>query len=118
MARALVLSGSIRVRAGTLPLRELSVAYGAHLVYGEELIDRGLQEAARVEAPASESVEYRKGGKVLFQALPHHADRTIFQMGTCDAQRALGVAQLVLSDVAGVDINMGCPKGEKKHVRR
>ncbi len=30
--------------------------------------------------------------------------------GTADPQRALAVAKMVERDVAGVDINMGCPK--------
>ena len=31
-------------------------------------------------------------------------------MGTSDPTRALNVARLVENDVAGIDINMGCPK--------
>ncbi|KAG7202372.1 hypothetical protein KM043_018695 [Ampulex compressa] len=31
-------------------------------------------------------------------------------IGTCDPKRALKVARLVENDVAGIDINMGCPK--------
>ncbi|XP_062997616.1 tRNA-dihydrouridine(20) synthase [NAD(P)+]-like isoform X2 [Elgaria multicarinata webbii] len=31
-------------------------------------------------------------------------------MGTADAERALAVAKLVENDVAGIDVNMGCPK--------
>ncbi len=37
-------------------------------------------------------------------------DRLIVQLGTSDGQRALKAAQLVEKDVAGIDINMGCPK--------
>ena len=98
------------VRAGTLPLRELSLAYGADLVYGEELIDRGMLGATRTFSHATGTWDYGANGRVLFQALPRDASRTIFQMGTNDAQRALSVAQLVINDVAGVDVNMGCPK--------
>lgn len=37
-------------------------------------------------------------------------DRLIVQLGTSDGQRALNAARLVEKDVAGIDINMGCPK--------
>lgn len=37
-------------------------------------------------------------------------DRLVVQLGTADAQRALNAARLVERDVAGIDINMGCPK--------
>jgi len=37
-------------------------------------------------------------------------DRLVAQLGTNDGQRALQAARLVETDVAGIDINMGCPK--------
>lgn len=37
-------------------------------------------------------------------------DRLVIQLGTNDGQRALLAARLVEKDVAGIDINMGCPK--------
>jgi tRNA-dihydrouridine synthase len=37
-------------------------------------------------------------------------NRLIVQLGTSDGQRALNAARLVENDVAGIDINMGCPK--------
>lgn len=37
-------------------------------------------------------------------------DRLVAQLGTNDGQRALRAARLVENDVAGIDINMGCPK--------
>ncbi|CAD7964702.1 unnamed protein product, partial [Amoebophrya sp. A25] len=37
-------------------------------------------------------------------------NRTIFQLGTCCPDRALAAARVVIEDVAGVDVNMGCPK--------
>ena len=36
--------------------------------------------------------------------------RLIVQLGTADGQRALNAARLIEHDVAGIDINMGCPK--------
>jgi tRNA-dihydrouridine synthase 2 len=31
-------------------------------------------------------------------------------MGTSDGDRAVAVAKMLESDIAGVDVNMGCPK--------
>lgn len=36
--------------------------------------------------------------------------KTIFQIGTADPERAVAAARLVAADVAGIDVNAGCPK--------
>lgn len=36
--------------------------------------------------------------------------KLIFQMGTADPERAVEAARLVAPDVAGIDVNAGCPK--------
>jgi tRNA-dihydrouridine synthase 2 len=38
------------------------------------------------------------------------AGRLIFQIGTSDPDRAVAAARLVATDVAGIDVNAGCPK--------
>ncbi len=101
------------VRAGTLPLRELAVEYGADLVYGEELIDRAVMVCERREREGRvEFVRKESGGELrpLFAVRPENSARTIFQMGSNRADNALAAAQVVAGDVAGVDVNMGCPK--------
>ncbi|XP_017882143.1 tRNA-dihydrouridine(20) synthase [NAD(P)+]-like isoform X2 [Ceratina calcarata] len=47
---------------------------------------------------------------VTFRTCPKERDRVVLQIGTCDAERALTVAKMVEQDVAGIDVNMGCPK--------
>src|SRR5437762_78859 len=37
-------------------------------------------------------------------------NKLIFQLGTADPQRAVQAARLVAGDVAGIDVNAGCPK--------
>lgn len=37
-------------------------------------------------------------------------NRHIFQIGTSDPERAVEAARLVAADVAGIDVNAGCPK--------
>lgn len=38
------------------------------------------------------------------------AGKLVFQLGTASAELAVEAAKLVASDVAGIDVNSGCPK--------
>ncbi|XP_017491960.1 PREDICTED: uncharacterized protein LOC108380103, partial [Rhagoletis zephyria] len=42
--------------------------------------------------------------------LAKERQQVVLQLGTSDAERALAVGKLVEHDIAGLDINMGCPK--------
>lgn len=53
--------------------------------------------------PPKESVIYRLDPN-------REAGRLIFQLGTSDPERAVAAARLVAADVAGIDVNAGCPK--------
>lgn len=52
---------------------------------------------------AKESVIYRLHPEL-------EKDTHIFQIGTSDPERAVQAARLVAADVAGIDVNAGCPK--------
>lgn len=100
------------VRASTLPLRLESLRYGADLVYGEEIIDRKLIGAVRMNNEAFNLINFvspREKG-VVFSTCAEERRRVIFQMGTANAAFAVQAALLVCNDVRGVDVNMGCPK--------
>lgn len=49
-------------------------------------------------------------GTVTFRTCYLEKSRVVLQMGTCDAARALAVGLKMQQDIAGLDINMGCPK--------
>jgi len=99
------------VRIGTLPMRLLALRYGADIVYSEEIIDHKLIYCTRVENKLLGTVDFvASDGTILFRTCQEEKERVIFQMGTCDPERALKVAKMVEKDVAGVDVNMGCPK--------
>eukprot|EP00038_Savillea_parva_P015609 m.14523 g.14523 ORF g.14523 m.14523 type:complete len:511 (-) comp3160_c0_seq1:149-1681(-) len=99
------------VRIGTLPSRLLALRYGADLVYTEELIDHKLVGCSRVENKLLSTVDFvMPNGKVVLRTCSEERDRVIFQMGTSDPDRAVAAARLVADDVAGIDVNMGCPK--------
>ncbi|KUF96089.1 Bidirectional sugar transporter SWEET1b [Phytophthora nicotianae] len=99
------------VRSGTLPLRLLSLRYGADLVYGEEIVDKRIISAVRVPNEVVNAVDFvsRNGDSVVFRTCPEEAGKVVFQIGTADAVLALKAAEAVARDVAAVDINMGCP---------
>ncbi|XP_043283785.1 tRNA-dihydrouridine(20) synthase [NAD(P)+]-like isoform X2 [Venturia canescens] len=52
----------------------------------------------------------RTDGTIVFRTCNRERDRVVLQLGTSDAGRALKVGKMVENDVAGIDINMGCPK--------
>lgn len=100
------------VRVGTLPMRLLALEYGADIVYSEELIDWKFLKSVRRVNDVLGTVDYidKSDGTVVFRTCGTEKERVVVQLGTCDAQRALKVAKMIENDVAGIDINMGCPK--------
>eukprot|EP00741_Cyanophora_paradoxa_P015408 tig00020878_g14871.t1 len=117
------------VRVGTLPMRLLSLEYGADILGlapiraprltqrrradSEETIDKKLIGCDRIVNEALNTVDYihaRMGNHVVFRTSPKERGRVVLQLGTADAALALKAAQVVEKDVAAIDINMGCPK--------
>ncbi|KAJ4442081.1 hypothetical protein ANN_11947 [Periplaneta americana] len=93
-------------------MRLLALDYGADIVYCEELIDWKLLRSIRRENEVLGTIDYidTTDGTVVFRTCQREKTRVVFQIGTCDAERALRVAKMVEHDVAGIDVNMGCPK--------
>ncbi|GLG92361.1 tRNA-dihydrouridine synthase 2-like protein [Gryllus bimaculatus] len=100
------------VRIGTLPMRLLALDYGADIVYCEELIDWKLLRSVRKENVVLGTIDYidKTDGTVVFRTTSREKDKVVFQLGTCSAERAVKVAQMLEKDVAAIDVNMGCPK--------
>eukprot|EP00112_Aurelia_sp_Birch-Aquarium-sp1_P007180 Seg1782.14 transcript_id=Seg1782.14/GoldUCD/mRNA.D3Y31 product=tRNA-dihydrouridine protein_id=Seg1782.14/GoldUCD/D3Y31 len=99
------------VRIGTLPFRLLCLDYGADIVYCEEIIDFKILQSKRIKNDVLGTIDYVSAdGTIVFRTCDAEKDKVVFQMGTCDAQRALKVAKILEDDVAGIDVNMGCPK--------
>ncbi|XP_057566769.1 tRNA-dihydrouridine(20) synthase [NAD(P)+]-like isoform X1 [Hippopotamus amphibius kiboko] len=99
------------VRVGTLPMRLLALDYGADIVYCEELIDLKMLQCKRVVNEVLSTVDFvAPDDRVVFRTCEREQSKVVFQMGTSDAERALAVARLIENDVAGIDVNMGCPK--------
>ncbi|KAH8308548.1 hypothetical protein KR044_009128 [Drosophila immigrans] len=100
------------VRVGTLPMRLLALQMGADIVYTEELVDLKLIKSIRRPNPALETIDFvdPSDGTIVFRTCASEKSQVVLQLGTSDASRALAVGKLVQSDIAGIDINMGCPK--------
>lgn len=115
------------VRSGELPSRLCALAHGADLVWGPETVDRAIiGTERRINArtgmieftrPASSSHAHAhdpNGGmvdNVIYRLDPvRERGRLVFQLGTADEERAVRAARIVAADVAGIDVNAGCPK--------
>ncbi|KAJ5651977.1 hypothetical protein N7507_009403 [Penicillium longicatenatum] len=111
------------VRSGELPSRLLALKYGADLVWGPETIDKALIGCVRRVNPRNGTIEFTRlpsnGGRTDTPAkesvisridTAREKGRLIFQLGTADPDLAVQAARMVAGDVAGVDVNSGCPK--------
>ncbi|KAK5131289.1 hypothetical protein LTR08_001128 [Meristemomyces frigidus] len=114
------------VRSGECPSRLLALKYGADLVWGPETVDKSMIGTTRRENAATKTVDFTRlssnGTKnpalnpdqresVIYRLHPGKEGRThIFQIGTSNADTAVQAAKLIAPDVAGIDVNAGCPK--------
>ncbi|GMT00315.1 hypothetical protein PENTCL1PPCAC_22489, partial [Pristionchus entomophagus] len=99
------------VRAGRTPLRVLSLDYGADLVYTEEIVDQKLLSATRKENHILGTIDYCIEDDVVLRiANERERGKVVLQIGTNNGESAARVAAMVGTDVAAIDINMGCPK--------
>ncbi|OXV08785.1 hypothetical protein Egran_03447 [Elaphomyces granulatus] len=111
------------VRSGELPSRLLALKYGADLVWGPETIDRSMIGAIRRINPRNATIEFTRqpsnGGRaskapsesIIYRIDPvREKGKLIFQIGTASPELAVQAAKVVAGDVAGIDVNSGCPK--------
>ncbi|KAA0191407.1 hypothetical protein HAZT_HAZT007393 [Hyalella azteca] len=100
------------VRVCTLPFRLLALEYGADLVYSEETIDWKILRSNKRENVGLGTTEFydRTDGTIFLSTCDRERDKLVVQIGTSDPDRALRVARFLEPYVAGIDVNMGCPK--------
>ncbi|KAG8526920.1 uncharacterized protein KY384_008349 [Bacidia gigantensis] len=112
------------VRSGELPSRLLALKYGADLVWGPETVDKSMIGTTRRINPVTSTIDFTRTPSNPQRAQPdvqkesliyrihpgREADRLIFQIGTASPETAVEAAKLVAGDVAGIDVNAGCPK--------
>ena len=95
-----------------LPARIVALRHGADLVWGPETVDRKVLESRR-EVSRSNCINFIKNvnNSIVYRILPSEKSRHIFQLGSASPSLAVAAAKIVAADVAGVDLNCGCPKG-------
>ncbi|KAK6726412.1 hypothetical protein RB195_004622 [Necator americanus] len=104
------------VRAGRTPLRVLALNYGADLCYTEEIVDQKLLSSKRVVNNTLGTIDYCILDDIVLRIAPSREQkRCILQIGTNNGCSAAQVAKIIGTDVAGIDVNMGCPKPFSVH---
>ena len=112
------------VRSGELPSRLLALKYGADLVWGPETVDKSMIGTNKNFNPSTSTIDFTRfpsnssrptpkdqKESVIYKLHPSkESGRLIFQLGTSSPTTAVEAAKLVASDVAGIDVNAGCPK--------
>lgn len=99
------------VRIGTLPMRLLALQYGADIVYSPEIIDRRLINSSRIVNEELGTVDFIDDKQNLnIRIHPDEKSRLIVQIGSANPEYAVQAARKVEKDVAGIDLNCGCPK--------
>lgn len=100
------------VRIGSLPSRLLALEYGADLVWSPEIVDRAIMGTTRRVNASTGLVEYMKDDKQIFSCHPIERPYLIYQVGSSTPENAAEAVRIVTAhdDVAGVDLNCGCPK--------
>lgn len=112
------------VRSGELPSRLLALKYGADLVWGPETVDKSIIGTTKRFNPATATIDFTRfpsnssrpqpavpKENLIYRLHPtREKDKLIFQIGTACPETAVKAAKLVAEDVAGIDVNAGCPK--------
>ncbi|KAG8334341.1 tRNA-dihydrouridine(20) synthase [NAD(P)+]-like protein [Homalodisca vitripennis] len=85
------------VRIGTLPMRLLSLDYGADIVYSEELIDWKLLRCERRVNDILNTVDFidTSDRSLVFRTCERERGKVVLQIGTSDPDRALKAAKIV-----------------------
>lgn len=114
------------VRSGECPSRLLALKYGADLVWGPETIDKALIGTTRRTNPTTNTIDFTRissnGSRnpslhqnqresIIYRLHPEREGKQhIYQIGTSNPETAVQAATLIAGDVAGIDVNAGCPK--------
>lgn len=112
------------VRSGELPSRLLALKYGADLVWGPETVDRSMIGTTKWFNPVTSTIDFTRspsnGSRIpppvqkeslIYRLHPtKEHGKLIFQIGTASPELAVQAAKLVAANVAGIDVNAGCPK--------
>ncbi|KAJ3739783.1 hypothetical protein DFH05DRAFT_1530051 [Lentinula detonsa] len=103
------------VRSGALPTRLFALKHGATLVWAPETVDKAILHSERVVDPVTGVVSYNGKSRAIWTTHPIEKPYLIYQIGSADPELAVQAAKTVMQDVAGFDLNCGCPKPFSTH---
>lgn len=104
------------VRISSLPMRMLASDYGADIVFLPEIVDKKIIGTRRMENKLLGTVDFIDSkNSLVFRTTREERTRLVFQVGSSDPELALAAAKHVAKDVAGIDLNCGCPKHFSVH---
>lgn len=115
------------VRSSELPMRLTALKYGADLVWGPETIDKALIGTTRHFNAATGTIDFTRPSSnnnakakldpaqqresIIFSLHPENEKgKLVYQMGTAHPETAVQAGKIIAADVAGIDVNSGCPK--------
>ena len=112
------------VRSGELPSRLTALKYGADLVWGPETVDKSMIGTTKTLNPITSTIDFTRLSSNTSRSQPpirkenliyrlhptREHGKLIFQIGTASPTTAVEAAKLVAENVAGIDVNAGCPK--------
>lgn len=101
----------------------------ADIFAGPETVDRSMIGTTRKINPATNTIDFTRmpssaakqphiehKESLIYRLHPEREkNKLIFQIGTSDPERAVQAARIVAADVAGIDVNAGCPKPFSTH---
>jgi tRNA-dihydrouridine synthase 2 len=113
-----------RTLFGVCRLASASISTLLTVLVGPETVDRSMIGTTRKVNEALSTIDFTRlpshGSKdprqdqresLIYRLHPEREGRRlIFQIGTSDPERAVQAARVVAKDVAGIDVNAGCPK--------
>lgn len=113
-----------RILFGVCSFASASISTLLTVLVGPETVDRSMIGTTRKVNEALSTIDFTRlpshGSKdprqdqresLIYRLHPEREGRRlIFQIGTSDPERAVQAARVVAKDVAGIDVNAGCPK--------
>lgn len=86
------------------------------VVFGPEIVDKKIIASRRLLNTVLGTIDYVDAkDRLVFRTHSSEKDRLIFQIGSADPDLALQAANAVSADIAGIDLNCGCPKHFSMH---
>ena len=105
------------VRINTIPFRLLCKKYQCDITFTEEIIAKKLMNTERYYNKDLQTIDFfsSKDNCLVLRTLESEKDNLILQLGASNSNDAIKASEIVINDIIGIDLNMGCPKHFSTH---